>query len=57
MVLNMSFYKWIKFGAILNRFSIKKKLNVKPLFFPKDANFNGSFLRNSMFWWPGGRVH
>ena len=57
MVLNMSFYKWIKFGAILNRFSIKKKLNVKPLFFPKDANFNGSLLRNSMFWWPGGRVH
>ena len=35
MVGNMLFYKWPNFGAIMNRFSIfKKKLNVKPLFFP-----------------------
>jgi hypothetical protein len=34
MVGNMSFYKWPNFGAVMNRFSIKKKIKRKTSFFP-----------------------
>ncbi len=33
MLENLSFYKYQNFGAVIKRFSIKKKLNVKPIFF------------------------
>jgi hypothetical protein len=40
MVGNMSFYKCPNFGAVMIRFSIFFKLNVKPLFFPARKGFH-----------------
>ena len=50
----MSFYKCSNFGAVMNRFSIwKKKLNVKPLFFPATKGFHfwdGKNGKNGFFY-------
>ena len=40
MVGNMSFYKCPNFGAVMNRFSLKKNINEKPLFFRAKKGFH-----------------
>jgi hypothetical protein len=38
IVLNLSFFDCTNFGAIMNKFSVQKKSNVKPIF-PREKVF------------------
>jgi hypothetical protein len=46
----MSFYKWPNFGAVMNRFSILKKIKRKTPFFYRFSFFNtGAYGKNVFF--------
>ena len=53
MVVNLSFDKWPKFGAVMNRFSILKKIKRKTPFCPRKKGFpffnTGAYGKNGFF--------
>jgi hypothetical protein len=51
IVVNLSFSDCTNFGAIMNKFSVQKKSNVKPIFFPREkvSVFNRALMGKMFF--------